>query len=669
MESKNKKKYPDVSETQRFPRVLIVSSTIISDATATGSLVKNLFTGWPKSSLAQIYISDHGKKDYTVCDKYFRFKENRNSIEELFDEVEKFNPHVIYYRTHDNPLAFHGVIRNLLDRSTAKLVTHFMDDWPEKVRKFDAENYMKFRNDIDYIFKRSRYNYVISESMAAAYHKLYKVNFKVLHNFVDPDDWSEIRKNVCNEAFIVRYCGSLADDMQRQSINEISQIIGELQKTVDIRLEVYVNDAFMNNAKLIRKYPGCTVHKQVLRKDYINLLCDADLLVIASNFDTRSISYTRYSLANKLPEYMASGTPILAYGSLEVETIAYCKRTDAINMVTEHDLDKLKSKILEIYFDKDAAITKAARAKKYAEKFMNVRDKRDTFHSLLSGLAEANSSNGVNRQGNMLIGEYQRGSKIDFQEHKLIEKYIGHDNKLMINVGAHFGGSISGFIKKGWHVIAFEPDKKNRAVLEKRFSGESNIQIIADAVSDSVREKSAFFTSKQSTGISTLNPFDESHSHTDYVNITTLEKYCDEKEIKSVGFLLIDAEGYDLQVLRGFPWSRMLPEYIVCEFEDKKSTKLNYTSYDLAEFLREKGYSILLSEWYPVKQYGVSHDWRCLKHYPCQLEDNDAWGNIIAFRNEPDWSKIYTIAGSLSVPKKPADFRDVLKKLRTRFWM
>ena len=268
----------------------------------------------------------------------------------------------------------------------------------------------------------------------------------------------------------------------------------------------------------------------------------------------------------------------------------------------------------------------------------------------------------------IIVGEYQRGSKKDFKEHQLIEKYSANGNKLMINVGAHFGGSLSGFLTKGWKVIAFEPDKKNRAVLEKNYYKEKNLEIIPEAVSDYIEEKSPFYTSAQSSGISTLSPFDDSHSLADYVNTTTLEKFCEDRDISEIEFLMIDAEGFDLQILRGFPWGKISPEFIVCEFEDKKTTKLDYSFNDLADYLQDRGYTLLVYEWHPIEQYGIQHDWRCLKHYPCSLEDENGWGNIIAFREEPDWSMIYTIARAISVPVAAQGYSNKLKKILGKIW-
>src|SRR3546814_17135175 len=67
----------------------------------------------------------------------------------------------------------------------------------------------------------------------------------------------------------------------------------------------------------------------------------------------------------------------------------------------------------------------------------------------------------------------------------------------------------------------------------------------------------------------------------------------------------------------------------------------------MARFLLEKGYRVLVSEWHPIIRYGVRHDWRRLVAYPCELSDEVAWGNILAFRDPVDESKLAAVIGKL----------------------
>jgi len=205
----------------------------------------------------------------------------------------------------------------------------------------------------------------------------------------------------------------------------------------------------------------------------------------------------------------------------------------------------------------------------------------------------------------------------------------------MLDVGAHHGSSLASFARAGWTVHAFEPDTTNRSALEQRWGDEHNVRIDPRAVSNEIKHDVPFYASAESTGISSLSAFQPSHELAGTVSTTTLATYCDEHNVDRVDFLKIDAEGHDLFVLQGVPWETLSPGVIVCEFEESKTLPLGYGFTDLADYLIEKGYVVYVSEWYPVRRYGISHDWRELKRYPCALTTEQAWGNLIAYKDGP----------------------------------
>jgi FkbM family methyltransferase len=204
----------------------------------------------------------------------------------------------------------------------------------------------------------------------------------------------------------------------------------------------------------------------------------------------------------------------------------------------------------------------------------------------------------------------------------------------MIDVGAHFGSSLAPFARSGWQIVAFEPDDDNRKALEKSFGSLANVHIDPRGLSDEPRNDVPFFTSEVSTGISGLSAFHPSHVASGRIDVTTLDRVCANRNLQSLDFLKIDTEGFDLFVLKGFPWRRFKPRVILCEFEDAKTVPLGYSFHDLAGYLQDKGYALVVSEWCPIKEYGGVHDWRRFSRYPGQLKDAKGWGNIIAVDSE-----------------------------------
>lgn len=227
-----------------------------------------------------------------------------------------------------------------------------------------------------------------------------------------------------------------------------------------------------------------------------------------------------------------------------------------------------------------------------------------------------------------------KGQPIRFSEARLIESFFEKESKVgvMVDVGAHFGESFKSFQRWGWKVHAFEPDPNNRSKLIDS-SNLTNVTLYDVAVSNREEESVAFFSSSESDGISSLSAFRETHKESNRVRLTTLAKILKEQGETQVDYLKIDAEGHDLFVLQGFPWSQFKPTVVMCEFEDRKTKDLGYTFRDLADLLTSNGYQVFVSEWAPIVRYGGNHKWCSWSRYPCPLNNTNGWGNIVGFKN------------------------------------
>ena len=142
--------------------------------------------------------------------------------------------------------------------------------------------------------------------------------------------------------------------------------------------------------------------------------------------------------------------------------------------------------------------------------------------------------------------------------------------------------------------------------------------------------------------MSGLQAFLPSHKSQYLVDVTPLADVIAEKSITAIDFLKIVTEGFDLLVLKGMNWEKIQPRLILCEFEDSKTLPLGYSYHDMAHYIVEQGYKVIVSEWKPIKRYGEKHAWRGFYTYPHQLKADRAWGNLIASRDEEDFQAFST---------------------------
>ena len=221
------------------------------------------------------------------------------------------------------------------------------------------------------------------------------------------------------------------------------------------------------------------------------------------------------------------------------------------------------------------------------------------------------------------------------------------DKPIMVDVGACKGDALIKFLKQNWTVHAFEPKGSNYNELVNNTAG-YQITINKRAVSNKPKEKTTFFSSNQNDGIGSLMQFSDSHDNSEKTTVTTLEIYCDEKNIREIDYLKVDTEGFDKLVLEGLNWSKICPRLIMCEYEDKKTIQLDYTKDDLINFLTDRGYRIIISVWKPIISYGGAHRWQQFVLSDFESISKDTWGNIIAINEDKLYHDFIKISKSLS---------------------
>jgi FkbM family methyltransferase len=219
-------------------------------------------------------------------------------------------------------------------------------------------------------------------------------------------------------------------------------------------------------------------------------------------------------------------------------------------------------------------------------------------------------------------------------ENEIIHKlFDGMRDGVMIDVGACKGETLTPFAKDGWQVFAFEPDPKNREVLNNRIGHNSKIVVSSDAVTEVDGQNLTLYGSEVSVGISSLSKFTEGHKAVATVKTTRLDSFVKNHGITNVDYLKVDAEGHDFFVLKSFAFGLHSPKIIQCEFENKKTIPLGYTVVEMARYLEKFGYTIFVSEWQPIVQYGIRHKWRRFIKDPSQVAE-EGWGNLIAIKDD-----------------------------------
>lgn len=392
--------------TEKFPRVLVLSSSVFNDRTGGGITLTNLFRGWPQDRLAAAH-SDSEVPSTEVCSKYYalsarelgreaafnamgRGPQDRGTLTpELLAWVKEFQPGVIY--TLLGSLGYVRLAGKLADATGAAIVPHMMDDWPSVIygdsfvgsllrRRLDAE--------LRKLLNRSALRLAISPAMASEYQARYGGDFHSVSNPVDAEKW-KCAVSKTDGRPILLYVGSVLAEAQLAALTEIAAATAELNSGgSSIRLIVATP-----NAANVRTQLGAFGHvelRDVPGEDGIAaLIGSADLLLLPANFNPASIKYLRLSNPTKIPAYMASGIPILVYAPSQLDMTQRALRDGWGIVVSENDRAAIGPRITEALGDSELrkrVVDNAARA--FARDHDSARV-RDNFRQLLAQAAGA----------------------------------------------------------------------------------------------------------------------------------------------------------------------------------------------------------------------------------------------------------------------------------------
>ncbi len=480
-------------------------------------------------------------------------------------------------------------------------------------------------------------------------------DYEVL-NFINIKKSKNITVN--KETFNIIFPGGVREDkgfhLTAKLVPKISTNLPvQLKSIVRISKSSNIPTTMQHHVNILQKSDCTIVSEPMNDKEYINFLISGDIAVLPyqpPRFSDRT--------SGLLIDFLYLSKPIIVWeGTWLSEIVKQYEIGVVVCNQSHQDFNKAINKLVNNY---DFYVTNLIKAKKlYFE--------NNSWDSLINFLLNKNIDK--YRQTGALSTDmkfseckdevgakfFDRSAHANIDETKVIARLLSDtpQGSIMLDIGAHHGSALAPFSKMNWTIFAFEPNSINRKTLIDRFESLKNIVIDSRAVAEKESKNKPFYISDESTGISGLLSFRETHKVFDEVDVTTVSNIVDENNIKHIDFLKIDVEGYDFSVLKGVPWEKIKPDVIECEFEDAKTKLLGHSWRDICEYLVDKGYIIYVSEWHPIVRYGIRHDWLGIKKYPCELEDENAWGNLLAFSVDPGESEINDAVQAVIDVKNP----------------
>jgi hypothetical protein len=321
-----------------YPRLLVLDITAIGTMSATGQLKSTLLASWPVERMLQIAKQGpHGLAAVRLEGSSHRTKPL--DISGAREEIDRFSPNLILYRPVPDSGALHALAMEEIRSRNIPLVTWIMDDWPARMEAEDTFAWNHIKPDLLYLLHVSNLRLSISEAMSDAFVRRYGQPFIPFANGVDPAEWLTVPKPSLEDGiFRVRFAGDLAHDMNLTSMIRIARAVERIANSgIPISLQINTQQWWKDQTvELFAKFRSTQLQAACLPpSSYREWISQGDVVVISYNFDDNSIRHIQYSMANKMPECLASGAVVFAHGPRGVATIDYLDSTDLAVVVTD----------------------------------------------------------------------------------------------------------------------------------------------------------------------------------------------------------------------------------------------------------------------------------------------------------------------------------------------
>lgn len=445
------------------PSVLILDMTELGSSSATGQIKKTLFSGWPEGRLAQVFAAGHGRFGLWRGGRAPLALDDPGDAEEAVAWCQSFDPDVVYFRPHDHPAYFHDFALEVIDALGVPVVTHLMDDWPARAGRRAGAVFRR----LPAVLAESATCFSICEAMSQAFEARYGVPFQAIGNGIEPQAWTaldgERATRDAGDPLVMRYVGGLAEDMGVTSLTDVAGVVDALHGELGLRFEVHTPPGWRPKAEtLFARYRGVSVHETgVSEEDYRRILVGCHMLLIAYNFDARSIAYVRYSMANKMPECLASGVPVLAYGPLAVATIAYLAEHGVAEAVTARDPKALESALRRFVADPGHGASLGVKGRAFGFERHPLAAARERLHAGLATAAKRHGySPGVKPKSAHdpgLLGCYPSRERRTIDEAGLLAELLPAGGTVL-TAGAERPEALAPFLKRGCTVQALALD-------------------------------------------------------------------------------------------------------------------------------------------------------------------------------------------------------------------
>lgn len=427
----------------RHMKVLLISHNSFSTHQSMGKTFLSLFSGFSKEELCQLYIYPT-IPDVDVCSSYYRVtdKDILNSFLKFKTpggEIDKNKivnaPSVLFenekdvdiYKKQGNNDASRRLLRDFMWKMS-RWYTKDLQSWLNREKPtciFLAPGYAKFIYDIafkiakkrnipiityicdDYYFvktprtilgklqllllqkktnalmNKTSHLVTISTEIKEKYTQKFCVPSTTIMTGTNYEIVNEIQLRENPKA--IYYFGNIGCN-RYLSLAEIGEELNRIngENKTDFRLEIYTGEKKFDILKVFDEIDSVNLHEFVSGEEFDKIMHASDLLLHTEAFDENSIDLVKHSVSTKIADSLASGIPMIAYGSDCVSSMKHLIRNDCALVATSKET--LQEMLLIAFFNKSERERVAVNALKIADKYHNCKVNSDILKQIFKNI-------------------------------------------------------------------------------------------------------------------------------------------------------------------------------------------------------------------------------------------------------------------------------------------
>ena len=367
------------------PKVCVLDMVPLGEGTATGELKSSLFKPWPDTQILAVSATGGDKFRLTTGG----IESETRDVEDVLAQIDSFAPDVLLYRPTGEKAYFHDAANSIIKRTKAPVVSWIMDNWLDRAKTEVPDRAARLERDFRWLLGQTVRNISISPQMSRAFETRFGVSFVDVANGIEREDWPA-REKLAEGRLVLRYAGGLSPYMGLETVLKTARAVEKIrEKGVDVVLEIKTRPFWAERwAAAFEGMAGTVfITDDMSIKDYRRWLREADACLIAYNFDVLSRSYVQYSLANKLPEVLASGAKVIAIGPDDFATIQAAAKVPGVSTIT--DPDTIEAELSRIISARGTWLDDGEVSRKTAFAIFSLEERQARFLEILRDAAQS----------------------------------------------------------------------------------------------------------------------------------------------------------------------------------------------------------------------------------------------------------------------------------------